>query len=156
MHATSTNILIICVLCYTVIVTLYTSINLPNPWSSSRKRAAILERYATDPQTASFSSATSLGAASLARNHKRTVQLHEIVWGFLRPSEFNGTWVGDSDIMYKDDDGGITMLNLQNNFSYQVTGIHDLFKEYNLIDHSIIFLGIKLPVIYDVCYFIRT
>ena len=121
MYATSPNILILCVLCYTVIVILYISINLPNPWSSSRKRAAILERYATDPQTASFSSATSLGAASLARNHKRTVQLHETVWGFLRPSEFNGTWVGDSDIMYKDEDGGITILNLQNNFSYQVT-----------------------------------
>ena len=91
---------------------------------SSRKRAAILQRYASDPNTASFSSATSLGAASMEGNHKRTVQLHETVWGILTPSKFNGTWVSDSDIMYKDTDGGYSVLNMENNMSYKVRNKH--------------------------------
>ena len=86
-----------------------------------RKRAAILQKLAGGPKTASFSSATSLGAASMEGNHKRTVQLHETVWGIgLTPSKFNGTWVSDSDIMYKDNEGGISVLNLDNKKSYKV------------------------------------
>ena len=86
-----------------------------------RKRAAILQKLAGGPHSASFSSATSLGAASMEENHKRTVQLHETVWGIgLTPQKFNGTWVSDSDIMYKDVDGGISVLNLDTNKSYKV------------------------------------
>ena len=109
MQLTFTHVLIICAICYALTVIIYVSIYLPNSSSSYRKRAAILERYASDPQTASFSSATSLGAASMEVNHKRTVQLQETVWGILTPTKFNGTWVSDSDIMYKDEDGGITV-----------------------------------------------
>ena len=87
-----------------------------------RKRAAILQKLAGGPKTASFSSATSLGAASMEGNHKRTVQLHETVWGIgLTPSKFNGTWVSDSDIMYKDNEGGISVLNLDSQKSYKVS-----------------------------------
>ena len=89
-----------------------------------RKRAAILQKLAGNPQTASFSSATSLGAASMEGNHKRTVQLRETVWGIgLTPSKFNGTWISDSDIMYKDQDGGISVLNLDTKTSYKVLNI---------------------------------
>ena len=89
--------------------------------SSVRKRAAILQRLAGGPQAESFSSATSLGAASMEGNHKRTVQLHETVWGIgLTPSKFNGTWVSDSDIMYKDNEGGISVFNLDTRKSYKV------------------------------------
>ena len=81
-----------------------------------RKRAAILQRLAGGPQAESFSSAT----ASIKGNHKRTVQLHETVYGYLTPSKFNGTWISDSDIMYRDDDGGISVLNLDTRKSYKV------------------------------------
>ena len=129
MQATFTKILIICAVCYALCVIIYVSIYLTNPPFSYRKRAAaILERYAMDPKTASFSSATSLGAASMEVNHKRTVQLQEAVWGILTPSKFNGTWISDSDIMYKDEDGGITVLNLENNFSYQVLQIYKILQ----------------------------
>ena len=88
------------------------------------KRDAIYKKLAGNPQTASFSSATSLGAASMEGNHKRTVQLHETVWGIgLTPSKFNGTWISDSDIMYKDKDGGISVLNLDTKTSYKVLNI---------------------------------
>ena len=81
-----------------------------------RKRAAILQRLAGGPQAESFSSAT----ASIKGNHKRTVQLHETVYGYLTPSKFNGTWISDADIMYRDDDGGISVYNLDTRKSYTV------------------------------------
>ena len=88
------------------------------------KRTALLQKLAGNPQTASFSSATSLGAASMEGNHKRTVQLRDTVWGIgLTPSKFNGTWISDSDIMYKDEEGGISVLNMDTKTSYKVIDI---------------------------------
>ena len=90
-----------------------------------RKRAAILQRLAGGPQAESFSSAT----ASIKGNHKRTVQLHETVYGYLTPSKFNGSWISDSDIMYRDDDGGISVYNLDTRKSYTVR-IYKIKKDY--------------------------
>lgn len=99
----------------------YNNYQQPNSMFPYSKRAAILQNLA---KTNAFSSATSLGAASLEGNHKRTVQLHETVWGIgLTPSKFNGTWISDSDIMFKDQDGGISVLNLDTNTSYKVLNI---------------------------------
>ena len=111
---------------YFAVITLVCVTTYQHPYSMflNSKRAAILQKLAGNPQTASFSSATSLGAASMESNHKRTVQLHETVWGIgLTPSKFNGTWISDSDIMYKDENGGISVLNLDTETSYTVLNI---------------------------------
>ena len=117
----TTNLTLMYVLC---IVASYLCVQFiaTNGITPRRKRAAaIVERHGrVDPKTASFSSATSLGSASLEGNHKRTVQLREYIYNTLVPARFNGTWVSDSELMYNDADGGIKVLNLETNVVYQV------------------------------------
>ena len=105
------KILFVAILVYATYCCVYIYVYMRYPPFSSRNRASLFAA-----ESASFSPATSIGRG----NHKRTVQLHETVWGILTPSKFNGTWVSDSDIMYKDEDGGISILNLENNKIIQV------------------------------------
>ena len=119
------NLSILCALCV-IVCYLYVQFMNANIMISHRKRAAILERYAMDPKTASFSSATSLGSASLEGNHKRTVQLREFIYNTLVPARFNGTWISDSEIIFNDQHGGIKVLNVETNAAYQVLRIRTI------------------------------
>ena len=78
------KILFLAVLVYATYCCVYIYVYMRYPPFSSRNRASMFAA-----ESASFSPATSIGRG----NHKRTVQLHETVWGILTPSKFNGTWV---------------------------------------------------------------
>ncbi|KAK4884834.1 hypothetical protein RN001_001105 [Aquatica leii] len=70
------------------------------------------------------------------RNKGRKPTLEEILGKLPPPAKFNGTWISDSEFVYRDSYGGITLYNADN-LTTKVLMTNSTFRQYDAVDFKI-------------------